>query len=119
VVIPQTRTASNRNFAEIVMGDATFPASSVITETAGAVLEAVKGKRAISFISFGAISNKPEFKILKVDGKSPSDSGYPINQEMYFITLGEPSGNIKKYVDFFLAGPGRDFIVKAGLLPGK
>lgn len=119
VVIPQTRTASNRNFAEIVMGEATFPASSIITETAGGVLDEVKKQRSISFISFGAISNKPEFKILKIDGKPASDAGYPINQEMYFVTQGEPSGNIKKYVDFFLSGGGRDFIVKAGLLPAK
>ncbi|MFZ2445951.1 MAG: substrate-binding domain-containing protein [Syntrophobacteraceae bacterium] len=119
VVIPQTKTTSNRNFAERVMGDAQFAKDSAITETAGAVLEEAKGKRSISFISFGAVSNRPEFKVVKVDGKSPGSDGYAISQEMYFATIGPPSGDVKKYVDFFLTGSGKDFIKKVGLLPAN
>ncbi|HOV87129.1 MAG TPA: substrate-binding domain-containing protein [Syntrophobacteraceae bacterium] len=116
VVIPQTKTTCNRNFTELVMGDAPFAQSSVITETAGAVLDAAKGKRAISFISFGAVSKTADFKVLKVDGKKPGENGYPIAQEMYFATMGPPSGDVKKYVDFFLTGSGKEIILKQGLL---
>ena len=119
VVIPQTKTASNNNFSEIVMKGAPFAQSSTITDTAGGVLDEVRGKRAISFISFGAVSGRPEFKVLKVDGKLPSDDAYPIAQEMYFVTRGQPADNVKRYVDFFLNGGGKDVIVKAGLLPAR
>ena len=119
VVIPQTKTASNNNFSEIVMKGAPFAQSSLITDTAGGVLDEIKGKRAISFISFGAVSNRAEFRVLKVDGKLPSDDTYPIAQEMYFVTKGQPADNIKKYVDFFLNGTGKDVILKAGLLPAR
>jgi phosphate transport system substrate-binding protein len=119
VIIPQTKTAANRNFAELVMGDSPFAQSSVITEVAGGVLAEAKGKRAISFISYGAASKIPEFKILKVDGKSPGEAGYPIAQDMYFITEGQPTGNTKVYVDFFLTGKGKAFIEQAGLLSAK
>ncbi len=119
VVIPQTKTASNRNFADNAMGEAPFAKTSIITETAGAVLEAAAGKRAISFISYGAVASQAEFKVIKVDGKSPGSDGYPIAQEMYFATIGTPQGDVAKYIDFFLNGSGKDFIKKAGLLPAK
>lgn len=117
VVIPQTKTASNNNFSEIVMQGAPFVQSSIITETAGGVLDETKGKRAISFISFGAVSSKTDFKVLKINGKLPSEDGYPIAQEMYLVTKGQPADNVKKYIDFFLSGGGKEIIVKAGLLP--
>jgi phosphate transport system substrate-binding protein len=119
LVIAQTKTACTTNFRELVMGDAPFAQSCIITETAGAVLEEAKGKRAISYISYGAVAQKPEFKVLKVDSKNPADAGYPIAQEMYMATIGQPSGDVKKYLDFFMTGAGKDFITKAGLLPAK
>jgi len=119
IVMAQTKTACTTNFREQVMGETPFAQSSVITETAGAVLEQAKGKRAISFISFGALSNKPEFKAIRIDGKSPGESGYPIAQDMYFATIGPPAGDVKKYTDFFLTGSGKEFIRKAGLIPAQ
>lgn len=119
IVMAQTKTACTTNFKELVMGETPFAQSSTITETAGAVLDQAKGKRAISFISLGALANKPEFKVIKIDEKNPGESGYPIAQEMYFATLGTPEGDVKKYVDFFLTGSGKEFIKKAGLLPAQ
>lgn len=119
VVIAQIKTACTTNFRELVMGDAPFAPSGIITETAGAVLEAAKGKRSISFISFGAVSKVQDFKVLKIDGKNPTDAGYPISQEMYLVTQGQPSADVKKYIEFFLVGAGKEFIKKAGLTPAK
>lgn len=119
VVIPQIKTASCVNFREQVMGEAPFAKSSIITETAGAVLDAAKGKRSISFISFGAVSKVGEFKVLKINGKHPSDTAYPVAQEMYLATKGQPAGDVKKYLDYFLKGAGRDFIKKEGLFPAQ
>ncbi len=119
VVIPETRTTANRNFVGLVMKDAPFSSNCKITETAGAVLDQCKAKRAISFISFGAVSGKPDFKVVKIDGKSAGEPGYPLVQEMYFATLGQPSGDVKKYLDFYLSGTGKEFIKKAGLIPAQ
>lgn len=119
VVIPQTNTACNQNFVERVMGEATFAASSTITPTAGAVIDAARGKPAISFISFGAVGQDRAFKVLKVDGALPGEAGYPIVQEMYLVTLGAPAGATKKYIDFFLQGQGREIIAQAGLVPAE
>jgi phosphate transport system substrate-binding protein len=119
VVIPQIKTACTVNFREAVMKDLPFSQSTLITETAGAVLEAAKGKKAISYISFGAVSKMSEFKVLKIDGKLPGESGYAIAQEMYFAMKGDPAGDVKKYIDFFLKGAGRDLIKKGGLFPAQ
>lgn len=119
VVIPQSRTACNKNFSDAVMGDAQFSPASVVSSTAGDVLNDAKGKPAISFISYGAVSGSPDFKVVKVDGKSPDEAGYPIAQDMYLLTLGPPAGAVKQYIDFFLTGAGKDIIKKAGLAPAK
>lgn len=119
VVIPQSRTACNKNFAKAVMGETPFSAGSVVSSTAGDVLADAKGRPAISFISFGAVSGNPDFKVLKVDGKAPGDAGYLIAQDMYLVTLGAPAGEVKQYVDFFITGAGKDIIKAAGLLPAK
>jgi phosphate transport system substrate-binding protein len=118
-VIPQIKTACTVNFRAQVMKDAPFAKTVTITETAGAVLEASKGKRAISYISFGAVSKMSEFKVVKIDGKKPGDPGYPVAQEMYFATKGQPEGDVKKYIDFFLKGTGREIILKGGLFPAQ
>lgn len=118
VVIPQTKTACNVNFTKIVMGgNAAYAEGAIITETAGKVIEEAKGKRAISFISYGAVGGNKDFKVLKVDGKKAGEEGYPIAQTFYLATKGAPAGAVKTYVDYFLTGAGKEFIKKAGLLP--
>ncbi len=120
VIIPQTKTACNVNFTKIALGGtAIYTADAIITETAGKVLEAAKGKRAISFISYGAVSSSADFKVLKVDGKKAGEEGYAIAQNFYLATKGEPAGAVKTYIDYFLTGAGKAFILKAGLLPPK
>ena len=117
VIIPQTKTACNVNFTKIALGGtATYAADAIITETAGKVIDEAKGKRAISFISFGALNANAEFKVLKIDGKKAGEEGYPIAQSFYLATKGEPAGAVKTYIDYFLKGAGKAFITKAGLL---
>jgi phosphate transport system substrate-binding protein len=120
VVIPQAKTACNVNFTKIVMiGNATYAADAVITETAGKVLEETHDKRIITFISYGAVCANASFKVLKIDGKKPGEDGYPIAQSFYLATKGKPDGVVKKYIDYYLSGAGKEHIVKMGLLPPK
>lgn len=118
VAIPQTKTACNKNFRKAVMGDLGFAKSSVITEVASGTLAKVQGNpMAISFISYGAVVTRPDLKALKVGGKVPGDAEYPIIQELYFVTKGQPSGDIKSYIDYFLTGAGKGIIQKNGMFP--
>jgi len=118
VTIPQIKTACNKNFTKAAMGDQGFASSSIITQTASDTLSKVKGNSgAISFISYGAVANSPDFKALKVDGKAPGDAGYQIIQELYLVTKGQPSGDLKTYVDYFLNGNGKAIIQKNGMFP--
>lgn len=118
VTIPQTKTACNKNFRKAVMGKLGFAKSTLITQKASGTLAKVQGNpMAISFISYGAIATRPDLKALKVAGKMPSDAGYPIIQELYFATKGQPSGDIKRYIDYFLTGAGKGLIQKNGMFP--
>ena len=116
IVIPQTKTACNKNFQKAAMGQSGYAPSSVITELASDTLDRVRADRsAISFVSYGAIANKTDFKALKIDGKAPGASGYPLIQEMYLVTRGRPAGRIKQYVDYFVSGNGKKLIVENGM----
>lgn len=118
VVIPQTKTACNKNFRKVVMGSLGFAKSTLITQKASDTLDRVKGNpMAISFISYGAVATRSDLKALKIDGKIPGDTGYPIIQELYFVTKGQPAGDIKLYIDYFLTGAGKEIIEKNGMFP--
>jgi phosphate transport system substrate-binding protein len=72
-------------------------------------------KDAIGFISLIMV-NKKYAKALKINGVTPSresliDNTYPWRMTNYMITMGEPTGNKKKFIDF-LFGEGRKFLSK-------
>ncbi|MDI6686612.1 MAG: substrate-binding domain-containing protein [Desulfobacterales bacterium] len=120
VAIPQTKTACNKNFKKAVMGDLGFVGSAVITPTASDTIEKVKGNiMAVSFISYGAVVSHPALKAIKVNGKNPVDPGYPVIQELYLVTKGQPAGDVKAYVDYFLTGAGKAIIQKNGMVPAQ
>ena len=118
VVIPETKTTCNKNFRKAVMESLGFARSSLITQIASDTLAIVTGNpMAISFFSYGAVVTRPELKALKINGKNPGDAGYPIIQELYFVTKGQPAGDIKTYIDYFLTGAGKAIIEKNGMFP--
>jgi len=41
---------------------------------------------------------------------------YPISRPLYIYTIGEPSGQVKAYLDWVL-GPGQKLVSKLGFVP--
>ena len=83
------------------------------------VIEAVKffPCGSVSFISQGAAVHHKELTTLKIDGLSPTDKDYPYYQEFYYVTKGEPTGNVKKFIDFTFSDEGKKIIKKYGMVP--
>lgn len=80
------------------------------------VLLAVSNEpNSVGFISM-TMANKRFVKILNINGIKPSresliDNTYPWRSTNYMITIGEPTGNKKKFIDF-LFGEGRKYMSK-------
>ena len=69
------------------------------------------------------VKNK-EIKLLEIDGVAPTretirNDTYPIASEFYIVTAGEPTGNVKKVVDWVLSEEGQALVEKAGYVSLK
>jgi len=56
-------------------------------------------------------------KVLKIEGRSPLDMGYPYYQVFSFVTKGKPTGAAKEFIDDVLSGPGTKIMLKRGMTP--
>jgi phosphate transport system substrate-binding protein len=75
------------------------------------------------------ISEKRPLKILSFNGVKPSiqalaDGSYPLFKELYLVTKTEPSGVVRKFIDFVQSPPGMKIMEGTGILvimgkPGK
>ncbi|MEK4386887.1 substrate-binding domain-containing protein [Solibacillus sp. FSL W7-1464] len=69
------------------------------------------------------VKNK-EIKLLEIGGVAPTretirNNSYPIASEFYIVTAGEPTGNVKKLVDWVLSEEGQALVEKAGYVSLK
>jgi phosphate transport system substrate-binding protein len=120
VIVPGEHTAANKNFRRLVMKHKEIK-YALMTSASAMVIDAVKYMPlgSISFISQGAAMHTPEIKSLSVNGYPTSDPNYPFSQTFYYVTKGEPSGPVKKLVDFTLSEKGSQIIKKNGMYPVK
>ncbi len=51
--------------------------------------------------------------------QTASDGSYPIARPLFMYTNGEPTGEIKKYMDFILSDEGQCIILKKGYAPAR
>jgi phosphate transport system substrate-binding protein len=113
-------------FKEHVLSKKDFAASTQTLAGTSAVANAVKGDE--FGIGYGGIAYLEGIKALKVkkDDASPAigaslqtaqDGSYPISRFLYFYTAGEPTGAIKKFVDWTKGAEGQKVIEDVGYYP--
>lgn len=116
LVVPGKSTAAYENFGDLALKRKEIP-YDIMTNLSTTALEVVKRfPAAISFVTQGAIGKAGGVKIVKVNGLSPRDKGYPYFQEFSFVTKGKPAGPAKAFIDFALSEKGREIIKKRGML---
>lgn len=97
-----------------------MPATQAIVE------EVKRSPSAIGYIGLGFLT--PDLKPLEIakDKNSPyvkpniqtvAKKIYPISRPLYFYTDGEPSGDIKKFIDFVLSDEGQEIVLKMDFVP--
>jgi len=118
IVVPGDDTAAHKNFRRQVMKRQDIEHDFMAYDST-MVIEAVKyfPCGSVSFISQGAAVRHKELITLKIDGLSPTDKDYPYFQEFYYVTKGEPTGNVKKFIDFTFSVEGKKIIEQYGMIP--
>ena len=101
------------------------PDTLLMPSSEGISTEVRQNPNAIGYDGLGYVT--PDQKVLAVarDASSPyvlpsvatvNNGTYPISRPLYMYTIGEPSGQVKAYLDWVL-GPGQKQVAKLGFVP--
>ena len=103
------------------MGKTRIFRGAITEDSNGTVREIVAhDPHAIGFISLGLVNE--QVRALDLDGAAASeahirDGSYKLVRPFLFVSLGEPTGHSKAFIDFVLSDEGQDLVKKEGLLP--
>jgi phosphate transport system substrate-binding protein len=109
-----------------VLANKDFAPSTQTLAGTSAVVNAVKGDE--YGIGYGGIAYLEGIKALKVkkDDTTPAvaptlqtaqDGTYPISRFLYFYTAGQPTGTVKKFIDWVKSDEGQKIISDTGYYP--
>ncbi len=104
VVSREEGSGTRAAFEEMVMGETLIVDTAILQQSNGALKTTVAGnKKAIGYLSMGYLDSS--VKALDVDGvagteENAKNGSYPIVRPLIYVTLGEPEGIVKKYIDF-------------------
>lgn len=91
-------------FEDIVMGDVKIKSDAIVQSSTEAVKQSVKqDENAVGFVSFAHMSD--DVKTLSIDGVTPgnetiADGSYELQRPFLFLVKGEPSDELKKFIDW-------------------
>jgi len=122
-IVREEGSGTRATFEELVMDDGGVSNSEDVLQkpSNGAVKSTVSGnENAISYVGLGYVDES--VKPLVIDGVMPTmesigDGSYPISRSLYYITNGEPSGEVRKYIDFVKGSEGQQIVEEEGFIP--
>jgi phosphate transport system substrate-binding protein len=91
-----------------------------VTASSGAMLTTVAGnKYAIGYDGIGYVNKT--VKAVSVEGIEASiatakDNTYPLSRKLYMYTNGEPSGDVKAFIDYVLSADGQKIVTDTGFI---
>ncbi len=107
-------------------GPEEFASHALLMTSSQAIADEVaQNKSAIGYYGMGYISPKQKALEISKDGKTfvkpanenVKNGSYPISRPMFFYTVGEPKGLVKKYVDFVLSPEGQEVVKRLDFVP--
>ena len=121
-------SGARRLFEDRVMGDKAVSLTAVVMPTSRDVVEYVgKTPSAIGYVSRGLVmaaagadsaataTPEPDVRVVPLDGALPTlealaDQSYPLIQPLYLVSLGEPRGWSRQFIDFVLSPAGQAIV---------
>lgn len=120
-VISREAGSGTRSSFESIIGDIQLTREAIVQDSNGTVRETVANDNgAIGYLSHGLLNEK--IKAITVDGEACTDEAivdgrYHLVRPVFFLTQGEPEGEVKAFIDYVLSGEGQSVIRQSGLLP--
>jgi phosphate transport system substrate-binding protein len=113
-------SGTRSSFESLVMGKTEIMARAMVQDSNGAVRQLVADDpNAIGFISLGLVDKT--VKAVDLDGVVPTrehviDGTYKLARPFLFLTLKEPAGRVKEFIDFTLSAKGKQILNAQGLV---
>ena len=113
-------SGTRSSFESLVMGKTEIMARAMVQDSNGVVRQLVADDpNAIGFISLGLVDKT--VKAVELNGVMPTrehviDGSYGLSRPFLFLTLKEPSGLVKDFIDFTLSEKGRELLNAEGLV---
>ena len=106
-----------------------FAPAVLMMPSSQAIIEEVKAnKAAIGYVGLGYLTAKEKALAVAKDQKSPyvvptvatvTEKKYPVSRSLLFYTNGEPSGEVKSFIDYVLSPVGQQIVLKMDFVPVK
>ncbi|MFZ5652109.1 MAG: phosphate ABC transporter substrate-binding protein [Bacillota bacterium] len=116
VVTREAGSGTRGAFEEIVMQDAKITDKAITQASNGAIRSTVAGdEKAIGYLSLGYLS--ADVRGIKVENVEPTvenikGGSYKVSRPFLYLTKGDPTGEVKAFMDFVLSPAGQDIVGK-------
>lgn len=116
VVTREAGSGTRGAFEEMVMKDAKISDKAITQPSNGAVRSTVAGdEKSIGYLSLGYLSS--DVKGIKVENVEPTSDNirggsYKVSRPFLYVTKGDPTGEVKAFIDFVLSPAGQDIVAK-------
>jgi phosphate transport system substrate-binding protein len=120
-VVSRESGSGTRSSFESILGRFDLTTRAIIQDSNGTIRETVANDaNAIGYLSYGLVNEK--IKSISVDSEPCTTEGilagrYRLVRPIYLLTLGEPEGAVKGFIDYVLGPEGQASIKAGGLLP--
>lgn len=104
-------------FQQVVMKDAKFSDKAVVKHDGVIVSSVAKIASSVAFTSVGELT--ADVKAIKINGVAPTHENlrnktYPLARTLNFATKGEPTPEVKAFIEWVLSKDGQAVVEKAG-----
>lgn len=122
VVTREEGSGTRDGFTKLVMNNTNITKTAIVQSSTEAINQAVKGDpNAIGYISLDAFKSD-QVTGLSINGVAPSqatvsDGTYKIQRPFILLTKGNPTGDVKKFIDWILSPAGQKIVQQSGAVP--
>ncbi|UCD19800.1 MAG: phosphate ABC transporter substrate-binding protein [candidate division WOR-3 bacterium] len=126
VIIPVTReegSGTRASFEEMIMGDEAISDACLVQDSNGAVREIIATTpQGVGYISVGLVDERE--KAVAIEGIKPTLANlitekYRFARPFLLLLREEPTGNVKKFIDYVLSEEGQEILAGSGLIPAN
>jgi phosphate transport system substrate-binding protein len=114
-------SGTRESFQKFVMEKEEISLDSLVQNTNGAIRQVVSNDpNTIGYLSLGLVND--QVKALKISGIEPdvaniASGKYTLVRPFLFVLDGEPTGEVKAFLEFVLSPPAQKLLAKEGLVP--